>query len=194
MLHKNELTELYIDKKMSSAQISLLLGCSTTKVNYWLNKHEIPKRSVSDAVYARHNPNGDPFSITLIDTIEKAQLYGLGIGLYWGEGTKANRHSIRLGNSDPSLLRMFMRFLTEIYGVSIEDMKFGLQIFSDIEPTEAIDYWVNELNVDESQFYKVHITKSGSLGTYRAKSKYGVVTLYYHNKKLRDIIVSALPR
>lgn len=33
------------------------------------------------------------------------------------------------------------------------------------------------------------VTKSGSIGTYRSKNRYGVVTIYFGNTKLRDILV-----
>ena len=112
MLPVDTLSTLYTDQKLSSAAIAKQLNCSVSKVNYWLNKHHIKKRSISDAIYAKHNPNGDPFVPAKIDSYAKAQLYGMGIGLYWGEGTKANKHSIRLGNSDPALIKMFMCFLS----------------------------------------------------------------------------------
>ncbi len=194
MLHRTTLSRLYIDKKLSAATIAKQLACSVTQVNYWLKKHGIPKRSISDAIYIKHNPHGDPFTVVDIDTLAKAQLYGMGLGLYWGEGTKANKHSIRLGNSDPELLKMFVRFLTELFSVDKDSLRFGLQIFSDISPEDSLAYWARELNVSQTQFYKIHITLSGSIGTYRNKSKHGVVTIYYHNKRLRDILVNALPR
>ena len=194
MLDESTLREMYTCNTMSSAEIATDLGCSVSKVNYWLAKYRIPKRSIGDAVYARHNPGGDPFQVMTVDTLEKAELYGMGIGLYWGEGTKANIHSVRLGNTDATLLRMFMRFLIELYGVDKADMKFGLQIFTDIDQQEALTYWCKALGVNRGQFYKVHVTRSGSIGTYRHKSNYGVVTMYYHNTRLRDILVSALPR
>lgn len=193
MLTSDVLNSLYVDKRLSSADIAKRLGCSMGKVNYWLARHQISKRSISDAIYAKHNPSGDPFVIPIIDTREKAQLYGMGLGLYWGEGTKANLHSIRLGNSDPALLKTFIRFLVDLYEVNSEDLRFGLQTFSDIDSAAALSYWTTQLGVTKDQFYKIHVTPSGSIGTYRKKSKYGVVTLYYHNKRLRDIIVNALP-
>lgn len=194
MLSKATLSSLYTDRQLSSATIAKQLNCSVTKVNYWLKKHGIQKRSISDAVYVKHNPHGDPFAAVAIDTLAKAQLYGMGIGLYWGEGTKANKHSIRLGNSDPELLKTFICFLTQLFGVDKGKLRFGLQIFSDISPYASLTYWARELDVSESQFYKIHITPSGSIGSYRNKSQHGVVTIYYHNKRLRDILVNALPR
>lgn len=194
MLARNELESLYVDRGLSAAQIAKRLSCSVNKVNYWLTKHEIQKRTISDAIYLKNNPDGDPFVLPRIDTMDKAILYGMGLGLYWGEGTKANAHSVRLGNSDPELLKMFVRFLVELYEINPDDLRFGLQVFSDTDPDAILSYWVSELNVQQSQFYKIHVTPSGSIGTYRKRSMHGVVTVYYHNKRLRDIIVNALPR
>ena len=194
MLNEDQLRELYTTKQKSATEIAGLLGCSPNKVNYWLTRYTIPKRTISDAIYARNHPDGDPFVVQPIDSLEKATLYGMGIGLYWGEGTKANKYSVRLGNSDPALLQVFIKFLTDLFGVKVSDMKFGLQIFSDLNTDEVLDYWIRELSVQKSQFFKVHITPSGSLGKYRVKSQHGVVTVYYHNKRLRDILVGALPK
>lgn len=174
-------------------EIANLLGYSLHKVAYWMEKHRVPSRSRSDAMYVKHNPNGDPFSFQHPTTIEEAKLFGLGLGLYWGEGTKTNLSSIRLGNTDPELIKAFIRFLIKFFHIRKKDLKFGLQIFSDIDPGEALDFWVKHLRIERSQFYKIVITKSGSIGTYRKKSQYGVLTVMYHNIKLRSLLGSMMP-
>jgi hypothetical protein len=194
MLVKQDLEKLYLEDKVSMMEIADQLGCSIHKVAYWMDKHDIKRRSISDAIYQKHNPNGDPFSIQTISSRADAKLYGLGVGLYWGEGTKASKHSVKLGNTDPALIKAFMQFLIRFFKISQDDFKFGLQIFSDINPVEALSFWIDRLGVKPSQFYKPTVTISGSIGTYRRKSQYGVVTLHYHNKKLRDILVGMLPR
>lgn len=193
-MEKSELLALYIDQGMSVTSIASQLECSTNRINYWLAKHSIKKRSISEAIYLHNNPNGDPFTMRPVKSVKDAMLVGLGIGLYWGEGTKANKYSVRLGNTDPDLLNKFIEFLTYSCGVNKDNLKFGLQIFTDINLEEALTYWENKLKIKRSQFYKTTVTISGSIGSYRKKSLYGVVTVYYHNKKLRDIIVSMLPR
>ncbi|MFZ3009826.1 MAG: hypothetical protein WA030_02285 [Candidatus Microsaccharimonas sp.] len=159
-----------------------------------MHRYGINRHSISDAIYQQHNPDGDPFVIRDINTMELARLYGLGVGLYWGEGNKANKYAVRLGNTDPELLKVFMKFLVEVFGVKTDDMRFQLQTFTDIDTKLALQYWTKVLGVDKTQFYKVHVTISGSIGNYKKKSEYGVVTVYYHNKKLRDILVGMLPR
>ncbi len=160
---------------------------------YWMKEYGIRRRSISDAVYIKHNPDGDPFKMKPIKTISDAKLLGLGLGIFWGEGNKANPWAVRVGNTDAKLLTTFMEFLVRLCGVDRDDLRFGLQIFSDIDPKKALKYWITALGVPLTQFYKVTVTKSGSIGTYRKKSQFGVVTLIYNNKHLRDIVIGMLP-
>lgn len=188
-LSKEALEKLYIQEKRSVLDIAQRFRCSEHKVNYWLRKFAIPKRSISEAVYLHHNPLGDPFLVRQPETLQDAILFGLGAGLYWGEGTKSNKLCVRLGNTDPALIRRFIEFLIKTCGVKREKLRFGLQIFSDISPAQALAFWEKELNMPkESFFQKVIITPSRNAGTYRNKIKHGVLTVYYCNKKLRDIL------
>ena len=189
-----DLLSAQYESGLSMQEIAHVHNCSVHRVQYWMTKHNIARRSIGEAMYAKRHPQGDPFTVRPVRTLADAKLQGMGIGLYWGEGTKANKHSIRLGNSEPELIKTFMNFLVQLYGVKKEDFRFGMQLFTDIEPEEALHYWANELGVKRSQFYKITVTISGSLGTYRKKSRYGVVTLYYNNKKLRDLVMALLPR
>lgn len=169
-------------------EISNKTSWSYRRVTYWMNKYNIPRRTQSEATYVKRNPKGDPFKIKNKLTPEEMELKGLGLGLYWGEGTKKDKCSIRLGNSDPKLIKKFIEFLIKIYGIQIKKLKFGLQIFNDTDPHKALKFWADSLKAKLEQFQKVVITPSRGLGTYKKKTEYGVLTVYYHNKKLRDII------
>lgn len=193
MIDEYLLRDLYLQKGFSVKDIAIKLKCSVHKVTYWMLKAGIEPRSISEAIYLMNNRNGDPFKFASPETLEDAELLGFGLGLYWGEGTKADKVSVRLGNTDPELIRKFIEFLVKIFQVKKEDCHFGLQLFTDIEPARAMDFWLKKLKINKAQFYKPTISPSQSKGTYRRKSEYGVLTVYYHNKKLRDLIVSMLP-
>lgn len=192
MIKEDFLRRMYLNKKKSAEEISRILKCSPRTVRYWMAKYKISTRSISEAIYCKHNPKGDPFKLKPPETLEEAKLYGLGMGLYWGEGTKANPDSIRLGNSDPLLISKFIKFLFKFLGIKKKDLKFWLQIFSDINPEEAIAFWVKKLKIKPEQITKPTITISGSIGTYRKKSNYGVLSVYYNNKKARNLIIDLL--
>ena len=144
-LPKGFLETSYVGKKWSVSQIAEFLKCSQHKVNYWLKEYRIPKHSIADAIYLKNNPNGDPFVLKEINSIADAKLLGLGLGLYWGEGNKKNKASIRLGNTNGKLIREFIRFLLVILGVKAKKLQFGLQVFSDIIPTVVLKYWLSAL-------------------------------------------------
>lgn len=191
-MKEDVLKNLYINKKLSSREISLKLKCSEGKVNYWISKYNIPKRSISDAVYTRLNPNGDPFEVKKVESIEDALLVGIGLGLFWGEGNKKDFGTLRLGNSDPDLMRLFLYFLEKRYQIKKHRLRFGLQLFSDMNIRDAEKFWLDYLHITSNQLYKTVVSVSGKTGTYREKTKYGVLTLYFHNKKLRDLVIGEI--
>ncbi|MEK7089431.1 MAG: hypothetical protein AAB920_01280, partial [Patescibacteria group bacterium] len=192
-LVKEVLERLYRKEGNSMMEIATRLNCSPHKVAYWMQKYTIATRSISDAVYLKNNPNGDPFVFTPPTNLKDAELFGFGLGLYWGEGTKADKVSVRLGNSDYKLIEKFIEFLVVIFKIKRSDLKFGLQLFNDVSLSEVLDFWQKKLKIDKGQFYKTVITKPRSRGTYRKKSKYGVLTVYYHNRKMRDLLVNMVP-
>ncbi|MCL9972061.1 MAG: hypothetical protein NBV63_01485 [Candidatus Pacebacteria bacterium] len=191
-LSREVLVRLYIEQQLSAAEIGARLKCSTNKVHYWLARRGICIRSRSDALYARHNPNGDPFRFTQPKTLESAFLYGLGIGLYWGEGNRKNRTAVRLGNTDPKLIQTFLRFLIEVCGLEKRKIRFGLQVFSDMNPVAVLTFWSKTLGYPKAHFGKVVVTPQRGVGTYREKTKHGVLTVYVSNKKLRDLLVGQI--
>ena len=186
---RTTLERLYGEEKKSVSAIVKLFGCSEHKINYWIRRFAIPKRSISESVYLHYNPHGDPFRFYEPKTLDEAFLFGMGLGLYWGEGTRRNKNQVRLGNTDPNLIKVFMKFLERVYGVPREKLKFGLQIFSDMAPDAARLFWEQELGVSSDQFYKLVVTPARSLGTYREKTRYGVLTVHFNNTKLRNILV-----
>ena len=189
MIEKSVLEQLYLCERQSMMQISKVLLCSPHTVAYWMSKHAIKRRSISDAVYEKSNPNGDPFKMIRIGTHEDAYLLGMGIGLYWGEGNKLNKHSVKLGNTDPGIIKTFIRFLVQVCDIDTNKIRYNLQIFSDVNPSNALAYWMRELNEPKDKFNKVTITRARSIGTYKNKNQTGVLTVCFHNYKLRDIIV-----
>jgi hypothetical protein len=194
MMDKKLLVQWYLNDKKSVHEIADILQCSESGINYWLQKFSISKRSISEAAYTKHNPKGDPFISQKPQTNRESFLFGLGLGLYWGEGTKRNLGQVRLGNTDPYLVRAFLLFLRKSYGVDNTKLRFAVQIFTDMNQKKEEKFWQKFLNVNAKQFYKTINTRSGSIGTYREKSKHGVLTVYFGNKKLRDILIGEIEK
>lgn len=191
-MNKDLLKRLYINQKLSSFEISRKLNCSPNKINYWLSKFQIPKRNQSDATYFKKNPRGDPFSFSYPESYKKMFLYGLGIGLFWGEGTKKNSHSVRLCNSDPNLIKKFIEFLVVIYKVEKSKFRFQLQTYDVKNISEHLTFWQRTLKMHKSQFYKPTILKKRGAGTYTEKSEHGTLIVIFGNTKLRNLICNKI--
>ncbi len=189
MIEKSQLIKLYQKEGKSMQQIADLYHCSLNRVQYWIGKYKIRTRNRSEALYLKNNPHGDPFALKQSFTKSDFVLLGLGLGLWWGEGSKLHKGTVRLGNTDPRLIKKFVRFLTEILGVENNRIRFGLQVFSDMDPLVVKKYWMNLLNISENQMLpSVVVTQSGKIGSYRKKSLYGVLTIYCSNTKLRLLL------
>lgn len=187
-LVKAELATLYYDEKRSMKQIAVHYGCSLHKVAYWMNKFGLKRRSRSDATYIHLNPQGDPFQIKMPKTPEEWKLFGVGIGLYMGEGSKNRRWEVCLSNSNPGIHRTFLLFLEKFCGVSRAQVSAELNIFDDCDVEEAIQWWADNLGLTLTQFYKPTVRKSRG-GSYKNKSWYGTLKIRFGNVKLKEIIL-----
>lgn len=114
---KEKIKSLY-QKGLSMQEIADKIGCGIHPVVYWMQKFNIPRRNHSESAYIKWNPKGDPFKIKKNLTKKEAELKGVGLGLYWGEGDKSkNNTSVRLSNTDPQIIKKFKEFLVKICGV-----------------------------------------------------------------------------
>jgi hypothetical protein len=193
-ISREKLEELYIDGKMSVSKISILCGCSQNKINYWLKKYNISKRSIADAVYLIKNPDGDPFLFRKPRTTQEHILFGLGLGIYWGEGLKRGNCGLRLTNTDIKMMSRFIDFLVTFFKIKKDKLRFSLQVFADINKEEALNYWMKGLDVKRGQFYKTITSEVRGKGTYKYKSQYGVLILYFNNIKLKKIILEMIEK
>lgn len=186
-----QLKEWYEHQNLSVAQIAERLKCSEGAINYHFKKYGIQKRNISEAGYLRRNPNGDPFHFVKPKTAQEWNLFGLGIGLYWGEGTKSSKNSLRLANSDPKMIKTFIEFLIRFWNIDSRKLSFQLQIFSDTDAHQALIYWNEQLAMSLKQWTKTHIHKAKE-GTYKKKKIMGVATLSFHNTKLKNSMMKQL--
>jgi hypothetical protein len=94
-----------------------------------------------------------------------------GCMLYWGEGFKS-KTSCGLANTDPNLLKYFIKFLTNCFDVEKKDLTLRINCHTNngLLVSEIEEYWVNVLNVPHSCLRKTTVNKVSSYSQ-RKKSK-----------------------
>jgi hypothetical protein len=83
-------------------------------------------------------------------------LFVAGVMLYWAEGDKGQRNCARISNSDPEVLRLFMRFLRERLAVTDDRVAVTCNLFADhLERQRAIkEFWLDVLKLPDDRLCK----------------------------------------
>lgn len=188
ILSKEMLEALYNEHRLSMAEIAGRLGCSPNKVAYWMAKYGIERRDISEAIYQWRNPDGDPFEIKELETQDERDLFRLAIGLYIGEGKKKDAQQVSLANTEPRVIKVFLRFLREICNVNEEELWAWINIFDDCALERAQEFWEEVTSLPRSQFYKPMVRRRRG-GTYTQLSLYGTLTAGVNNTRLHKIVL-----
>ncbi len=190
---QDQLVEMYSSGK-SMRKIASELNCSENTVVYWMNKYGIRRRNRSEAGYFQQNPSGDPFSIKNTFELDDFTVYGLGIGIYWGEGDKTSKHAVRVANTDPGLIRVFVKFLRQICRVREDKILYSIVSFHDSDIEVVRSFWSRELLVLPEKFGTIVQISPQGKGIYKRKSLYGVCTVHVGNIKLKKWILGEVER
>lgn len=106
--------------------------------------------------------------------------------IYWGEGTKSG-NSVVLSNSDPKIIRLFLKFLRVICGVAEKRLRIVIHKYPDHDENKLREFWSNITKIPNSQFCKSFLHNKPT-GNYKRISEYGTISLRYSDKTLLEII------
>lgn len=98
------------------------------------------------------------WAVKKLATISDRDLLLLGIGLYIGEGSKLYE-DVQFINSDPNIVRLIMRWFTEVLDVPPHHFVASLHIYPDISENIALQYWSSIMRTPLSQFRKTYVDK-----------------------------------
>jgi hypothetical protein len=96
-----------------------------------------------------------------IGGISKRELWLIGINLYWAEGTKQKEHNVsqkvRFSNSDPGMIKLFLKWLQKICKIPKEDIYFRISLHETAKNklNEVQKYWSNITGFPINNFQKI---------------------------------------
>ncbi len=115
-----------------------------------------------------------------------------GLYLYWGEGTKSAPCTVAVANTDPDVLKFFLRWLNE-FGVKNNQVSVVLHLYKDMDYDVERVFWSKYLKVPQSCFKKPYI-KDSKLSdlTYKNGFGHGTCNVRYFKKDLYLFIRASL--
>lgn len=195
-------------KGYSYNKISRETGVAKGMLSYWFNRIELPEEilkinKMNNLLESRNRMfliNLERKSILKdkYDTVErdaerefgifkKDPVFIASLMLYLGEGDKSDKgHSVRISNTDPSVLIIFKKFLEKYCCVEKNKIKFWMLGYSDLDINSCISWWKKQLNIDENNMYKTQIIV-GKHKTNRLLYGVGNITISGKSLKIRVI-------
>jgi len=86
-------------------------------------------------------------------------LFISGTTIYWGEGDRSSRCIVRVANTDPFMIQVFVKFLREVCGISKKVIRAHILIYPDLNQNKCIDFWVKKSKLSVENFNKCVIIK-----------------------------------
>ena len=160
---------------MSYSQIKETLGISKSTLSNWLSNMPLSKPRLDELqrneqviekiraakLKTRNNRLSNVKEVVLkqITPISKREFLIAGFFLYWAEGGKTTTYTATLSNTDPRMIRAFIKWL-KILEVPIAKMYIRLHLYIDMDEEVEINYWSQELKISKDHFRKSYIKKS----------------------------------
>ena len=115
-----------------------------------------------------------------------------GYFLFWGEGAKTRKAEVSLANTDPAMIRFFVKWLVLI-GAKKEKIRFSLHLYEDMNIDQELVYWSSVLGYPRSAFYKPYIKKTTLAKiTYKNGFGHGTCNARYLSQDLNDYVLMGL--
>ncbi|MGW7516675.1 hypothetical protein ACWGJ2_13890 [Streptomyces sp. NPDC054796] len=97
-----------------------------------------------------------------IGTLTDRELFLVGVGLYWAEGSKSKPYrlteDVTFVNSDPGMIRVYLAWLS-LLGVPHERLYFRVMIHESADVTAAERYWADLVEADVNTFRKTTLKR-----------------------------------
>ncbi|MFJ8162975.1 hypothetical protein ACIRBY_18890 [Streptomyces sp. NPDC096136] len=162
---------------MTYDQIQVELGCSKSSISLWVRDLPKPERRRTTAEASEIARHGWERTLQVRDderrrtkesataeigTLSDRELFLLGVGLYWSEGSKDKsydrREKVIFVNSDPGMVRVHLAWL-RLLGVDNELIRFSVMIHESADIAAAEEFWAGLVGVEVAQFQKTTLKR-----------------------------------
>jgi hypothetical protein len=119
----------------------------------------------------------------------------MGCMLFWAEGSRSV-NSVKMTNSDPALLRLFVEFLRHHFGVPDEKFRVWCNLFADhFERQQSIEqFWLDEFKLPRSCLTKstVNVYSPYSKRKRKGRLPYGTCRVSVNDVRIAQHLYGAI--
>lgn len=205
--------QLRIKDRLSYGAIREKLGVSKSTLSYWLQDYPLSEHEIKRArqrAWLRGEASRERYRNTMrlkkvqldkevyckyreqMINISKESFLLAGLMLYLGEGDKKNKSRVGLANSDPAVIKFFIKWLTDFMNVKKDKIHVELHLYENMDIKEETLFWEKIVNLPEKQFYKTQVRKirEGAF-SYQGKQNHGTCSVIFPSvEKKREIMMA----
>lgn len=116
----------------------------------------------------------------------QGRLFITGIVIYWGEGDKNPRNPVRVSNTDPHMLNVFVKFLRTSCGLPENKVKAHLILYPDLDEVACKKYWSSLIGIGQTFFYKTQVIQ----GRHKTRRLgHGICVVEVSSRQLKEKIL-----
>ena len=183
---KSTLSNWLKSMPLSEKRIRELRDFSPMRIERCRNTKIYKRQARLDSVYERVSKD--------IGILSDREIFLVGFFLYWGEGWKTTRTTMALTNTNPQMIKYFMKWIN-ILGIERKRVRVSLQLYSDMDIDKEISFWVKELQVLRSQFRRPYVKKSRlSDITYKTGFGHGTCSVIIQNRDISEYVLMGVKR
>jgi len=114
-----------------------------------------------------------------------------GLFLYWGEGGKTKPYTISLTNTDPDMVRFYMKWL-RLLGVPKSKIKVRLHTYTDMNLVHIKQFWVDVTKIPLAQFHMPQIKQSNGEKIHYRGYGHGTCTIIVDDRDVSEYVLQGL--
>lgn len=192
-------------------EIAKLVGCALSSISYWTRDIELTPAQCVRLKSRNPSINGQLVAAAnrerglvrrrafqeagRVQSREGEELHIAGCMLYWAEGSKG-KNAVQFVNSDPAMVRYFVKFLRAYYDITDEAFRIDCNLFADhLERQREIEqFWLDTLELPTSCLRKstVNVYSKYSKKKRQGRLPYGTVRVCVHSTELVQQIYGAI--
>ncbi|OGM32449.1 hypothetical protein A2803_03180 [Candidatus Woesebacteria bacterium RIFCSPHIGHO2_01_FULL_44_21] len=169
---------------LSDQQISKIKSSKAIKIERYIRVMRARRLKKLESYYEEEKLKWLPMS--------KRELFYAGLFLYWGEGNKASRHTISINNTDPSVVKFALYWMTKSLSFPKSKVRVFMHLYDDMDIREEVIFWSKTLALPLKQFSRPYIKKSTRVGVTQKGYNHGTCGVRVDHTPTKERIIMAI--
>ena len=101
--------------------------------------------------------------------------------------------SLRLCNTDPAVVKFFVKWCKECLGIPAEKFRAYLHLYNDMNINQETEYWSKEIAIPRSQFVRPYVKKSSQYTiNHKGVFGHGTCNVYVGDAKITQQVLAGI--